>query len=122
MNYRAMFVLVIISVFFGWCGNAQFVEKRSKKGPSMVALKEQCCKELGEVLNLVPEILRRVATLQEKSIAAIRGYWQSDSASFCNVASREQLALCKAKLESVHALITALCQEADACINALQTA
>jgi hypothetical protein len=116
MNYKMMIGLLSIGAFFAWYGMAEFTEKRVKKGPSMATLKEQCCQEFGEILKQIPDMLRKIATLQEKSIEAISGYWQGDKESFCSMASREKLTTCKAHLELVKAKMSALCQEVDSCI------
>ncbi len=122
MKRKIILVTLSIGVFSVWYGVAQFTEKRIKKGPSMATLKEQCCLEFGEVLKLVPDMLRKAAALQEKSIEAINGYWQGDKESFCNVASLEKITKCRARLEMVREKISVLCKEADSCIATLNAA
>ncbi|TET36234.1 hypothetical protein E3J61_00950 [Candidatus Dependentiae bacterium] len=120
---RSVLVAVLsVSVVSVWYGMAQFTEKRVKKGPSMATLKEHCCQEFGEILKQVPEMLRKVAALQEEAVQAISGYWEGDKESFCSTASRQKLTTCRVRLETLKEKISALCQEVDSCIAELNAA
>ncbi len=122
MKRSIMVAVLSVSVVSVWYGMAQFTEKRVKKGPSMATLKEQCCQEFGEILKQIPDTLRKVAALQESAVQAISGYWEGDKESFCSTASRQKLTSCRARLETVQEKISALCQEVDSCIAALNAA
>ena len=122
MKRNRMLALFGVTVLSVWYGSAQFTEKRVKKGPSMATLKEQCCQEFGDILKQVPNMLRKVAALQEKALQAISGYWEGDKESFCNSASRQKLTTCKARLETLQEKISVLCQEVDSCMAELNAA
>lgn len=119
MKRRLILALISVMVCVVWSGGAQFTEKRIKKGPSMSALKEQCCQLFGEIVGLIPDMLRNMADLQEKSVKSISGYWHGDKESFCSTASRETLAASKVSLEQLKEKMSALSHEIDSCLARL---
>lgn len=114
--------LIVLILFSGvpvLCGDAQFVEKRSKRGPSVSALKQACCEDLGDFLHAVGPCLVAVGELQERAVVAIQGYWQGDKCSFCERSSRAQLAAYKDRLCLLNEKIEGIVRECQACITAL---
>ena len=121
MKRIMLLVMLCVCAISAWYATANFTEKRVKKGPSMATLKEQCCEQFGEIVDLVPDLLRKVALVQEQATHAIRGQWQGDKESFCSTASRQKLTSCRAHLETLHGKIAALCTEMDSCVVQLNS-
>lgn len=94
---KIAFVTVLVcatSILFA----SEFIQKRPKKGPSMGALKEQCCQRFGDSVKQQAPLLSHIAQFQQKAIDAIEGYWQSDNSSWCLTASKEKLIAMNEKL------------------------
>ncbi len=100
---------ITIGVIIG----AEFVEKREKKNVSIATLKEECCEQFGELLKQIPSVLQMMARLQLESLAVIQGYWEGDKQSWCAVASRQKLLLCRERLTIVHKKINNMLAECE---------
>ncbi len=113
--FYLLFSMIACSLFL----SAQFTEKRIKRGPSLSALKESCCKLFGDVLQSSAQLLCSLGAIQKYAIASIDGYVMGDKASWCQTASREKLMVCTQKLERLHAKIEDLIHECSDTLNAL---
>ncbi len=115
--------LFMVSLFFTLIVSEQdsqsFTSKRAKRGPSMGTLKESCCELFRDYLSESALLLSSVSNLQSKSLLAIEGYFKSDKSSWCEVASREKLTLCKNKLSEVNDKLAELREACDEAVKAM---
>lgn len=100
---------------------SEFIQKKSKKGPSMGALKEQCCQLFGDIVKEQASLLTQIAQFQQKAINAIEGYWQSDNSSWCLTASKEKLVQANEKLPRLETKLKLLIAEYENVLKDLST-
>lgn len=113
-----IFCIIVISPFLF---SAQFTEKRTKRAPSMNALKESCCTSFGGVLHASASLFSSLGSVQTQALQAVEAYATGDKQGWCATASREKLADCHTKLESLHRALETVqreCEEIVRCLKA----
>jgi len=113
--YTVAFVTIVSTFFL----SAQFTEKRSKRAPSMNALKESCCSAFGSVLHASADLLSSLGAVQKQALNAVEAYAQGDKQGWCAIASREKLSRCQKKLELLYSRIESLQRECDDTLSSL---
>ena len=78
-----------------------FVVKNPKRSTSITSLKENCCEECSTLLELFPDIMHAMATIQSIAIKTIRGYWEGDKQTMCLRTTKSQLESCCKKLTAL---------------------
>lgn len=88
MIKRIMFIVLGISC---WLIVAESFIIKKKPRVSVSALKEQCCDAFGQLLKTIPQLLKRMAQVQEFGINRIYELIEGDKQSVFANASKEEL-------------------------------
>ena len=67
-----------------------FVAKKKEKIPSANQLKQDCCEVHTEIIQMVPQMMRVLADLQQQAFDVLERYCRGESSCFAG-ASKEQL-------------------------------
>lgn len=67
------------------------VKKKKTKLPSMNKLKEQCCQELTEIMEVIPAIMHELADIHQLSQANIRHYVENEKQGLMGIQKKESL-------------------------------
>jgi len=100
---RGLFLCgIIMSVW--WFVAGQFVLKRKEKKVSSVStmvLREQCAQEMGDILQIIPDIMHGLANIQSADLSHIYAFFDGEKQCFLLSAKKNQLYGFQAKL-TVH--------------------
>jgi len=90
---RGLFLCGIITSV-GWFVAEQFVlERKEKKVPSVstMVLREQCAQEMGDILQIIPDIMRELANVQSAILTHIFAFFDGEKQCFLLSAKKDQL-------------------------------
>jgi len=87
-----LFAGIVVSV--GWFISGQFVLKRKEKkfsGVSTTVLREQCAQEMGDILQIIPDIMHELANIQSAELTHIYAFFNGEKQCFLLSANKDQL-------------------------------
>lgn len=90
-----------------------FVAKKKEKAPSANQLKQDCCEIHTEIIQMVPEIMRAMADMQQQAFDVLEKYCRGESTCLAK-ASKQDLDKYNKLLNS----IVVICQNFTTEINA----
>lgn len=93
---------IVISV--GWFMTGQFIlERKEKKVPSIstMVLREQCAQEMGDILQIIPDIMHGIANIQSAILIHMGAFFDGEKQCFLLSAKKNQLYDLQTKL-TVH--------------------
>lgn len=119
-----LFVILIPICVSSWMLFGQHFVVKKKKRVSVTTLREQCCQELGSLLQRLPGLIKTIADIQEKTITKVYAYLDGDKAGFWS-RSKESTEQSLARIQAFEQRITTMEQqlhELSAFFNALDQA
>ena len=70
-------VLLLSGTIMGLAKSNQFVAKKTKK-VSISSMQKECCQQLGDVLTELPELIKRIADVQQQVMSQVGSYMQGE--------------------------------------------
>ena len=98
---RILFLFSIILISAGWFVTGQFLLERKEKKTlriSATVLCEKCVKEMGDIMQIVPAIMHKLANIQSAVLTHICAFFDGAKQCFLLSAKKDQLADLLSKL------------------------
>ncbi len=91
---RVLFLCSIILMFVGWFATGQFLLERKEKKVSRVSetvLREQWVQDMGDIMQIIPDIMHELANTQSAVLAHIYSFFDGEKQCFLRSAKKDQL-------------------------------
>lgn len=114
MGIRYAYIICFVSIAAGcFVFPNPFVAKKKEKVPSANQLKQDCCEIHTEIIQMVPQMMRAMADVQEQAFDVLEKYCRGESTCLAK-ASKQELDKYNKLLNN----IAAICQNFTTEINA----